>query len=62
VPVVARLNVTEADLTTAVTALVTGVYYVAARLLEQRWPAAGVLLGSRRQPAYPDVQAAAKKG
>lgn len=28
-------------------------YYLLARVLERRWPAAGALLGSTKQPTYP---------
>lgn len=38
----------------AVAAVVGLVYYVAARLLERRWPALGVLLGSKKTPTYVD--------
>lgn len=33
-------------------ALVTGLYYLAVRLAERRWPILGWLLGSPRQPSY----------
>ena len=33
-------------------AIVTGLYYLVARLLERRWPEAGALLGHRSQPDY----------
>lgn len=55
--VVSAAGVTEEQLTLALTGLLTVagqvVYYLLLRLAEQRWPAAGVLLGSRRQPTYP---------
>lgn len=35
-----------------VSALLSGAYYTLARLLEQRWPAAGALLGRASQPTY----------
>jgi len=46
------LDVDGATLSAAVTGLVIAVYYAAARYAEQRWPAAGWLLGSRKQPTY----------
>jgi hypothetical protein len=51
-PVVAGLGVTEADATTAATAVVTGLYYVAVRLLEQLHPRFGWLLGLPVAPTY----------
>lgn len=42
----------SAGLTTALVALVSAAYYAMARLLEQRWPWLGVLLGAPRQPTY----------
>ena len=39
-------------LTTAVTVIVIAVYYTIARELEKRWPSAGWLLGSPKQPTY----------
>lgn len=41
-------------LTVAVAAVVGFVYYVGVRLLERRWPALGVLLGSKKKPTYVD--------
>lgn len=32
--------------------LCTSLYYAAARQLEARWPAAGILLGVKRTPTY----------
>lgn len=34
------------------TGLAIALYYLVARVLERRWPAAGLLLGSKKQPAY----------
>lgn len=50
-------GIDEEQLTGLLTGLLTVLaqigYYAIARLLEQRWPAVGVvLLGSRRQPQY----------
>ncbi len=36
----------------AATAVVTSAYYAVVRLLEKKFPWAGLLLGSRRAPAY----------
>lgn len=36
----------------ALVPIVTGLYYVAARWLEKRWPAFGWLLGLPKQPTY----------
>lgn len=47
-------------LTVGVVALVTAVYYAAARWAEGRVPWLGVLLGSRRVPSYPPPEPAAK--
>lgn len=41
--------------TAAVAAVVGLAYYVLARLLERRWPALGVLLGSKKTPTYTPV-------
>ncbi|MGE0138671.1 MAG: hypothetical protein AB7R77_12690 [Ilumatobacteraceae bacterium] len=35
------------------TAIGIGVYYAVARLIEKRWPKAGVLLGVPKAPTYP---------
>lgn len=43
---------TEAQLVAALTALLTGVYYALVRLAERRWPEAGWLLGTAKQPTY----------
>ena len=34
------------------TVVLSGVYYSAVRVLERRWPALGVFLGSKQQPVY----------
>ncbi|MBA9001999.1 hypothetical protein [Thermomonospora cellulosilytica] len=39
--------------TIAVTGLAVSVYYAVVRVLESRFPAAGVLLGSAKRPTYP---------
>ncbi|MBX6382010.1 MAG: hypothetical protein IRZ07_03400 [Microbispora sp.] len=44
---------TTATAATVAVAVVTAVYYAAARALESRWPALGVLLGAAKTPAYP---------
>jgi hypothetical protein len=41
----------DAAVTTAV-GLCIGVYYLLVRFTEHKWPAAGVLLGSKKQPVY----------
>lgn len=41
---------TEAALVAAGAGLLTAVYYTLARLLEQKWPGAGVLLGATKSP------------
>lgn len=43
---------TEAQLTAALVAVLTGVYYALARLAERKWPNAGWLLGTPKQPTY----------
>ena len=43
---------TELALSGAIVAVVTAVWYFAARLLEARWPAAGYLLGVAKTPVY----------
>lgn len=40
----------SAGLVTFLTALLIGIYYTAVRLLEQRWPAVGALLGLAKSP------------
>jgi len=44
---------TSAMASAVAVAVVTAVYYAAARALESRWPALGVLLGAAKTPAYP---------
>jgi hypothetical protein len=39
-------------------AVLTAAYYLVARLLEKKWPAAGVLLGRSKAPAYEQKPAA----
>lgn len=46
------LSLDEGAVTGAVTVAAGYVYYHAARLLEERWPAAGVLLGVAQAPSY----------
>ena len=48
----ANIDIDGAALNGVVDALVIGVYYVAVRQLEQRWPRFGVLLGIPKQPTY----------
>lgn len=48
----AGLDIPAEELTGVVEALVTGGYYAVVRIVEQYWPAAGVLLGASRQPRY----------
>lgn len=43
---------TSAMASSAAVAIVTAVYYAAARALESRWPALGVLLGAPKTPSY----------
>lgn len=43
---------TSAMASSAAVAIVTAVYYAAARALESRWPALGVLLGASKAPSY----------
>lgn len=40
------------DLAGVVEAVVTSGYYIVVRLIEARFPAAGILLGAARQPLY----------
>lgn len=42
---------TEAGLVAALTAILIAVYYTVVRLLEKKWPALSVLLGSSQIPA-----------
>lgn len=43
---------TQAGLIVALTGILQAVYYTLVRLLEQRWPWVGVLLGSTKTPTY----------
>ena len=43
---------TELALSGGIVAVVTGVWYFGVRLLENRWPAFGYLLGVAKAPAY----------
>jgi hypothetical protein len=42
----------QGDLTGLLTVVIGGAYYVAASLLQSRWPLAGLLLGSTARPTY----------
>lgn len=44
-----------AAVTALLTALFSGLYYVISRALEQRFPQAGILLGSTKQPEYTET-------
>lgn len=46
-------GITEEALTAAVATVVSAVYYVVVRLVEQKWPKVGVLLGWAQKPTYP---------
>lgn len=52
---------TEKNITLALGALLSGLYYYIARLLERRWPQLGWLLGSSQQPAYKEPTNANRK-
>ena len=43
---------TQAGLIIALTGLLQAAYYFLARVAENRWPQAGVLLGSTKKPEY----------
>ena len=45
-------DIDESQVTAAATTVVGSAWYVVARVLEQRWPNAGFMLGSRKQPTY----------
>lgn len=45
-------DTTAAQLVAALTAVLTAVYYAVARLAERKWPNAGWLLGTPKQPSY----------
>lgn len=49
----ANITIDGAALNGIVDAVVIGVYYLAVRQLEKRWPKFGVLLGVPKQPTYP---------
>ena len=49
----ANIDIDGAALNGIVDAVVIGVYYLAVRQLERRWPKFGVLLGVPKQPTYP---------
>lgn len=49
----ANIEIDGAALNGIVDAVVIGVYYLAVRQLEKRWPKFGVLLGVPKQPTYP---------
>lgn len=64
-PVVAWLGLTSEQVTWLVVAVLTATpvvlnaaWYLLARLLERRWPAAGLLLGRRGAPTYTAKHAA----
>jgi len=40
-----------------ISGLISAVYYTAVRLVETLWPEAGILLGSKAQPAYEEPKA-----
>lgn len=46
----------QLGLVTFLTALLQGVYYLAARLLEQKFPQLGFLLGSAKKPEYTETK------
>lgn len=54
-------NDTSEKLTFAITALVIGLYYAAARWLEARYPKFGILLGYIKQPVYVDPRKTANE-
>lgn len=43
---------TEAALAVPLTAVLTGLYWTVVRLVEKKWPKAGLLLGVQAQPQY----------
>jgi len=49
-------GLSEADVSNLVTVLLSAIYYMVARLLEEAWPQAGWLLGLARKPAYAAVK------
>ena len=46
----------QLGLVTFLTALLQGAYYLAARLLENKFPQLGFLLGSSKTPEYKEVE------
>ena len=48
----AGFNIPADQLTGVLEALITGAYYSVVRIVEQKAPAVGVLLGASRQPRY----------
>lgn len=46
------IDIDQGTITVLVTGLVTGAYYTALRLLEDKFPALGALLGAREKPEY----------
>lgn len=46
----------QLGLVTFLTALLQGVYYLVARLLEQKFPQLGFLLGSTKKPEYTETK------
>lgn len=42
----------EEQLTAVISAAITLVYYLVLRLVEQKWPKLGILLGSAKKPTY----------
>jgi hypothetical protein len=51
-PVAKALGLTEDQVTSLITAVITAVYYLLVRALEQAWPQAGWLLGYAAKPVY----------
>lgn len=47
----------QAVIQSFVSGLISAVYYTAVRLIETLWPEAGILLGSKVQPAYEETKA-----
>lgn len=44
---------TQTGLVAGLTGIIIAAYYALVRALEKKWPAFGVLLGRKVQPAYP---------
>jgi len=51
-------NIDQAALERVLYGVITGLYYIIERFIEQKWPAFGVLLGSTQQPSYEGSHAA----